>query len=182
MFKFDRLRPFLVIHRVFCHFFVAPEFDRVCHSLSQFDQVQTSPSLPTTLRILKYQTTNPPRLARRLKPDDGVSRMKFIPRCQRSKSLWYITKWMLRRYAGSRPDQEIDSSIFLPLRNLRLNVCLKVLSFMEHKFVANPLRRLITFSHRFARRDNRPAAPFRHLIRAKQHNHNNITTPFVGSQ
>ena len=40
--EFDRLRPFLVIYRVFVTFFAAPEFVRVCSSLFEFVRVRSS--------------------------------------------------------------------------------------------------------------------------------------------
>jgi hypothetical protein len=38
--EFDRLRPFLLIHRLLCHFSAAPEFVRVRSSSVQFDRVR----------------------------------------------------------------------------------------------------------------------------------------------
>ena len=100
--KFDRLRPFPIIHRLLA--IVSSVFwdVRVCSSLSQFDRVRIPSFLPGEPRMLILgfllnfppATLDQPRSHRQDKQrtasdrsatqvDAGVTRLNFIPRCQR---------------------------------------------------------------------------------------------------
>jgi hypothetical protein len=81
--KFDRLRQFLVIHRllaIFSPFFGVFEFDRVRRSSNfsaPFERVPPHPAQPQD----KPRTASACQASQ---VDAGAIRLKFIPRCQRS--------------------------------------------------------------------------------------------------
>ena len=68
LFEFDRLRSFLVFHRVFAIVFVFSGGVRVCSTLSQFDRLRISPFFPgepdsirsRTIRSLQFCCKRPP--------------------------------------------------------------------------------------------------------------------------
>ena len=63
LFEFDRLRPFLVIHRVFVTFFAAPEFVRVCSSLFEFVRVCSSSFYFLLSQNYSLAASAPPRIS-----------------------------------------------------------------------------------------------------------------------